>query len=241
MRSFETSPFFEQEKRPDAEGAEAIDFRRLKEMESAEAQIQEKTLLEKFVGKAREMAGVFMLVTLAACSKEKSPESIPAVETPPTPAATTVHGENVEEINAANITDASKWSANIINSMKADRSRVKTAEDADMFLKLHVGEFLFETYAPKVLKAALKNKRAEEIKDFMDYTTDDYRLTLKNARALRSTADELMTGFGLAEKYKEARDELDELIRTLEWNTSYAGEKAREATVGRLKRLSKKD
>jgi len=195
---------------------------------------EEKSILERFRGKeGRDIAKVMIFVSALSAGAGIVKEAY-AQETQPLTKIEQVKQEKQKEqkieINEANLTASSMWSGNIIESARNDMDKIKTAEDAEWLVRSYFNQFVSEYYMPT--KGNLK-EGPYGIK-MRDYSEDDSKFLLQNAREMKELLQELNEKFGI-EAYEKRIEQIDDMITKLEKQSSYAGQKQKEV----LERLEK--
>ncbi len=135
-----------------------------------------------------------------------------------------------EKINKANLTESSRWSQGFIESAHADMKKIKTAEDAEWLVRTYFNQFVSEYYMPT--KGNLK-EGPYGIK-IRNYTEDDSKLLLRNAQEMKRIIQDLNAKFGI-QAYEKRIEQIDDMIIKLERQSSYSGQKQKEA----LERMEK--
>jgi len=198
---------------------------------NAEAALdKERSVLEKFRGKAKDAAKVMMFISALSfgagmAGEARAEDSQAAVK------VEQVEGQNKEklEINEKELTNESKWAKDILESAKKELKELKTSEDAELWLISHVNKFIAD-YIDKFYIAAL-NGTAK------DYTNDDLKYVLKSAQELGEMAQDVRDKFGA--KIKNRTKKINMIIKKLKRRTSYAGRKRKEQIDSLLKRFKK--
>jgi len=142
----------------------------------------------------------------------------------------TTQKKQEEKINKANLTESSRWSQSVIESTRADMKKIKTAEDAEWLVRTYFNQLVSEYYMPT--KGNLK-EGPYGIK-MRNYTEDDSGLLLRNAQEMKKIIQELNAKFGI-EAYEKRIEQIDDMIMKLERQSSYSGQKQKEA----LERMEK--
>lgn len=239
MKSFETGPSPEQIKLEEAtpkflEEKKVVEVReaaREAKLEPEQAFARERSVLERFKGKAKQVAGVLLFVSALSAGPGMVSE-VYAQETKPTTWTEQVQKQEKQEekINEANLTESSKWSRSVVESARADIKKIKTAEDAEWLVRTHFNQFVSEYYMPT--KGNLE-EGPYGIKTRV-YTEDDSKLLLQNAQEMKEIIQELNTKFGL-EAFPKQMKQVNDMIKKLERQSSYSGQKQKEA----LERMEK--
>jgi len=239
MKSFEAGPSPEQIKLeeemaselPKEEVLEVRERVEEPELKPEQALTQERSVLERFKGKAKQVAGVLLFVSALSAGPGMVSEAY-AQETKPTTRTEQVQKQEKQEekINEANLTESSKWSRSVVESARADMKKIKTAEDAEWLVRTHFNQLVSEYYMPT--KGNLK-EGPYGIKT-RDYTEDDSKLLLRNAQEMKKVMQELNTKFGI-EAFDKRIEQVDDMIKKLEQRSSYSGQKQKEA----LERMEK--
>jgi hypothetical protein len=192
------------------------------ELKPEQALTKERSVLERFKGKAKQVAVVLLFVSALSAGPGMVREAH---------AQETEQQEKQEEkINEANLTESSKWSRGVVESARADIKKIKTAEDAEWLARTHFNQFVSEYYMPT--KGDLK-EGPYGIKT-RDYTEDDSKFLLRNAQEMKRIMQELNTKFGI-EAFDKRMEQVDGMIKKLERQSSYSGRKQKEA----LERMEK--
>ena len=240
MKSFEAGPSPEQikseeEMTPEFPKEEGLEMREAvveqAELKPEQAIAQERSVLERFKGKAKQVAGVLLFVSALSAGPGMVGEAY-AQETKPTTRTEQVQKQERQEekINEANLTESSKWSRGVVESARADMKKIKTAEDAEWLVRTHFNQLVSEYYMPTKgnLKEGLYGIKTR------DYTEDDSKLLLRNAQEMKKVMQELNTKFGI-EAFDKRMEQVDDMIKKLERQSSYSGQKQKEA----LERMEK--
>lgn len=201
------------------------------ELKPEKALAHERGVLERFKGKAKQVAGVLLFVSALSAGPGMVSEAY-AQETKPATRTEQVQKQEKQEekINEANLTESSKWSQGVVESARADMKKIKTAEDAEWLVRTHFNQLVSEYYMPT--KGNLK-EGPYGIKT-RDYTEDDSGLLLRNAQEMKKIMQELNTKFGI-EAFDKRMEQVDDMIKKLERQSSYSGQKQKEA----LERMEK--
>jgi len=201
------------------------------ELKPEQAIAQERSVLERFKGKAKQVAGVLLLVSALSAAPGMVGEAYTQEIKP------TIHTEQAqkqekqeEKINEANLTESSKWSRGVVESARADMKKIKTAKDAEWLVRTYFNQLVSEYYMPT--KGNLK-EGPYGIKT-RDYTEDDLKLLLRNTQEMKKIIQELNTKFGI-KAFNKRIEQLDDMIKKLERQSSYSGQKQKEA----LERMEK--
>jgi len=221
MKSFETGPSSEQIKpeeeiTPELPKEEGLEMRKAvaeqAELKPEQAIAQERSVLERFKGKAKQVAVVLLFVSALSAGPGMVGEAY-AQETKPTTRTEQVQKQEKQEekINEANLTESSKWSRGVVESARADMKKIKTAEDAEWLVRTHFNQLVSEYYMPT--KGNLK-EGPYGIKT-RDYTEDDSKLLLRNAQEMKKVMQELNTKFGI-EAFDKRIEQVDDMIKKLE-------------------------
>ncbi|MFH1838090.1 MAG: hypothetical protein ABH808_01165 [Candidatus Kuenenbacteria bacterium] len=125
-----------------------------------------------------------------------------------------------EKINKANLTESSKWSLSIIKFAREDIKKIKTAEDAEQLIHTYFNQFVSEYYIPT--KGDLKEGSYGIIT--RDYTEDDSKLLLQKAQEMKNIIQELSIKFGI-KAFEKRTEQINDIIKKLEWRLSDAGKK----------------
>ena len=189
------------------------------ELNPQNAIVQEKSIFERFTGLPKEVAKVLILVSALsaapALASERSPE-----HGKQTTASETGEKKSGGEINEANLTSSSLWSQEIMNSARADLSKIKTAEDAKWFMKSRfkqlVSEFDFPTQGN--IKEGVYGVKTRE------YSEDDLKLLLKNATEMKQLLQDLHARFGI-ENFDKYLERIDRMISETERRSSYSSQR----------------
>ncbi|MEK7669133.1 MAG: hypothetical protein AAB350_00880 [Patescibacteria group bacterium] len=239
MKSFEDGPSPEQIKSeeempselPKEEVLEVRERAEEPELKPEQALTQERSVLERFKGKAKQVAGVLLFVSALSAGPGMVSEAY-AQETKPATRTEQVQKQEKQEekINETNLTESSKWSRSVVESARADMKKIKTAEDAEWLIRTHFNQLVSEYYMPT--KGNLK-EGPYGIKT-RDYTEDDSKLLLRNAQEMKKVIQELNTKFGI-EALDKRMEQVDDMIKKLERQSSYSGQKQKEA----LERMEK--
>ena len=233
---------------PSIESGKKIDFEELI--------AQEKSLMEEFRGKARNVAKALILTTalsgggwLAGKISAEKKQGTVTEEVKKETAINNVSSEvgeiekNAEKkqtiaeisesevkLEETNLTESSRWSNNVLDSAKEDFDRIKTKEDAEWLIRSHFNQFVSEFYMPKEGNV----REGPYGVPIREYATEDIKLLLKNANELKSLLISLNSKYGVA-NYSKRQQQLDDMIEKLKRKSSYAGQKQMEA----LERMEK--
>lgn len=185
---------------------------------------QERSVLERFKGRAKQVANVFLFVSALSAGPGVASETY-AQETKPTARTEEVQKQEKQEekINEDNLTESSKWSQGVIESARADIKKIKNAEDANWLVRTHLNQLVSEYYIPT--KGNLKE--GSYGRKTRDYTEDDSKLLLRNAQEMKEIIQELNTKFGI-QGYEKQIEQVDIMIKRLERQSSYSGQKQKE-------------
>jgi hypothetical protein len=171
---------------------------------------REQSVLEKFRGKARDVAKVMMFVSGLAAGEGMVSEA--HAEQPR-------QGQKVEKAERRNLTENSKWSDEIATEARRDLKDVQTAQDAEGLVANHFNHFVSEFYLPTkgdVVEAAYGVKTRE-------YSKDDASEVLDNARIMKSILEQLHAKFILA-GYENRLSQINDVIIKIERKTTVAGQ-----------------
>lgn len=190
-----------------------------------QALVQERGILKHFKGKANRVAGVLLLVSAFSAGPYMANETY-AQENNSNIRTEKIQKqeEQVEKINRANLTESSKWSQDILDSARADIGKIKTSEDAEWLVRTYFNQLVSEYYMPT----------GNNLSDgpygikIRNYTEDDSKLLLRNAQEMKKIMQELNTKFGI-EAFSERMEQADDMIEKLERQSSYSGQKQKEA------------
>lgn len=178
---------------------------------------EEKSILDKFRGKARQVAKVMTLVSALSFGSGLANES--RAEEPKAKKQTEQSAEqSAAEINDANVTASSRWSEALVKLANNDRSQLKSSEDAEALVTSYFNQFISEYYLPT--QGELK-EGSYGMKERI-YSDDDLRLLLQNAKEMKKMLEELNTQFGM-KAYENRSQQIDDVIAKLERQNSYAG------------------
>lgn len=213
MNSFENNPIHKQPKEEHSE--EAIEKSPLP---------KEKLILERFRGRAGEVARAMMLVSTLVVGSGITKEAHAQESDSPTKTEQVKQEEQKLEINEANITTSSKWSGDIVESARNDMSKIKTPEDAEWLVRSHFNKFVSEYYMPTTGDLE-EGPYGTKIRN---YTEDDSKFLLQNAQEMKELLQEINEKFSV-EAYKDRTEQVDDIITKLERKLSYAGQKQNEA------------
>lgn len=173
-----------------------------RELNTQSALMQEKTMLEKFRGKAKEVANVLVLTSILSATPgvineayaEKRKSGIRTEQT---------QEKSKNEINHTGLTESSTWSLSMMETIRKEAKNIRTREDA---IKL-IGQgkeirlFFQELYAPtkgKLIKGWIINSR--------EYSEDDLVLLYKSVKELDRLLRDLETNYNL--DMREVRDKI---------------------------------
>ncbi|MCD6270601.1 hypothetical protein J7J23_02350 [bacterium] len=198
---------------------------------------EEKSVLEQFRGKAKNIAKVMLLVSALSVGPGMAKEAW-AQKTQSAIKVEQIDQAKDEEqkieINEANLTASSKWSGEIIEAAKNNMNKVKTAKDAEQLVRLYFNPFVTEFYMPT-------QGRVEEgpygIK-VRHYTEDDTKYLLQNAQEMKELLQELNDKFSI-EAFDKRMRQINDMIKKLERRSSYAGQQKERLLHERLKEILK--
>jgi hypothetical protein len=142
---------------------------------------QERGLLRKFAGKAKNAASVLALVSALSAAPGMTTEAY-GQQVPQTKTEQVIQNK----INEANLTESSTWSRDLLNQVKDDLNKVKTDEDAQ-WLAAEITKVYSEWYLPT--KGTLK-EGPYGIKK-REYSEDDKKLLAQNATEARKILQNL--------------------------------------------------
>ncbi len=192
---------------------------------------EEKSLLERFTGKAKKIARVMTIVSALSVA----PGMVQEVY-----AQENKSGAKVEQVqsNPENLTEASTWASEIVEKAKADMSEIKTAKDADALLGDYLVQFLnkWRFLNKNISKDVNKNL------DKRGYTKEDTKLILQRSQEMEGILDEIDGKFG-ADKVSYSRlgrPFLKDIMKDIEWESSYAYKKQQENFKRLDEQLNKK-
>jgi hypothetical protein len=171
---------------------------------------REKTLLERFSGKAKKIARVMALVSALSAVPVVTQEAY-AQENKDATKVEKVEKEQEEKIDMSKVTEASKWSKDMLEQAKSDLNEIKTADDAD-----YLARDIFKIYAEYYL--GIKTK---------EYTNDDRRFVLQNVKGAVKLLGDLNKKFPV-HGYEHMVDCFSDVVKHLNYSLSYAGKKDRE-------------
>jgi hypothetical protein len=195
------------------------------ELKPEQAIAQERSVLERFKGKAKQVAGVLLFVSAlsiapgvvgeAYAQENKRADQIKQVQK---------QEKQEEKINEAGLTESSKWSREIIESARTDMKKIKTTEDAEWLVRTHFNQFVSEYYMPTIgnLKDGPYGIKTR------DYTEDDSKLLLRNAQEIKKIMQGVNAKFGI-EAFDKRMEQIDDMINKLKRQSSYSGQKQKEA------------
>jgi hypothetical protein len=202
-------------------------------LEPAEAIKNEQSILEKFRGKARQIVKVLTFVSALSVSSGMVNE-VYAQQTKHAGRSEQVKKQEKtkEKINEANLTGSSTWSRGTVEAARADEKKIEQADeteaqkvkDAQWLVKTHFNQFVSEYYMPTNgdLKEGPYGIKMRE------YSEDDLRLLLQEAREMKSFLQELNAKYPL-EAFDKRMEQIDDMIKKLEGRSSYSGQKQKEA------------
>jgi hypothetical protein len=143
-------------------------------------------------------------------------------------------------VNASELTRASRWSTEIMQKMSAEISQVKTAEDADWFIRDHMNHLGSEYYNPtegplKTTRSAVGNYRVR----YREYSLEDSRLLALQSSVMRDVVTYLHETFGTSpggvfgetkgdEVFRMRIERIDEMSNRVKESMSYASRKQDE-------------
>ncbi len=120
------------------------------------------------------------------------------------------------------LTNASKWAGEKVKSAQKDLQHIKTAQDAEWLVKLHMDEFADDFYsAPRTPSGRIAYNTE------LFYTIDDAQYVIECAKTLKGIMEDLQGRYGVG-NYEERQARLDKVISNLEQQTSYSSLKERE-------------
>jgi hypothetical protein len=185
---------------------------------------EEKSLLEKFTGKAKNVARVMALVSALSAAPGLVPEAH-AQQAPDTKT------EQVEKntINEANVTESGKWVRDILEKAKSELSEVETKKDAIIFINVNMGDFIKEYRFPtkgNIRKAEYNGKIYDNIVT-RKYTKEDSKIIIETAKEFKTILQDLNSKFSL-EGYDKTQNTLDEVINKATEESSYTHRKQQE-------------
>ncbi len=198
---------------------------------------REESLSERLQGSARKAAKVMMLITalsaLPGLSKDAHaigyaeslgrPERIEQTNQQET--------KKTEKTEKIKLTNASRWAGEKMKSAQNDLKYIKTAQDAEWLVRLHMDEFVDEFFSPPRNASGRIIYNAERV-----YTMDDAKYTIECAKTLKGIMEDLQGRFGVG-NYEQRQARLDKVISNLEQQTSYSFQKEQEAHREAMKRF----
>lgn len=207
MKSFESPSASEQEK-----------------LQPERAVAQERGVLDRFRGKAKEIAGVMMMLSALSVMPGIPTEAYAEKRKQPTQAGQ-IQKNKEQHVNEAKLTASSTWAGAIMESMRADMGKIKTAEDADWLMRSHFRKFISEYYFPtegNVKEGAYGVK-------VRHYSPEDAQFVLKNAQEMKQMLQDLNMRYGMdIELYGKRLERIDDMIGKLERKSSYSYQKRQE-------------
>ncbi len=183
----------------------------------------EKSFLDKFKGRVSKVANAMML----ASALSGAPGVVKDVE------AQVRNSTKTEDVKkeGGNITESGSWAKDMIKSVKEDVSKLKTAEDAEWFLRRQVGAFIGEWHQPT--KGNIK-EGAYGLKERVS-TDDDLDLILDSAKEMNGVLEQVNEKFPNLPSYENKKGDLRRMINSYEDQTSYAGKQKRKVLDDYLK------
>jgi hypothetical protein len=223
MHAFEHEPsFFESET--------SSEFR------SEEVLGREKTVLDKFRGRAKELAALMIFASSIACGPRveradagaHDRTNIEMQNTKPRPARpSTLQKEIPTSISArtsvSSTAEAGVGSENNDTPNNSEVSRLKTKEDAEWYVRSHLNPLISEFYIP-TKGEVVEGPYGVPIRK---YSAEEYGMQLKSARIMERTLTYLHKKFGL-DNFEERMAQIRDMITKLEQQSSYAGQAQRE-------------
>ncbi len=196
------------------------------EFESEKALGHEKTLLERFSGKARKIARVMTLVSALSAAPGLVQEAYAQQATP----GTKTEQVNKDTINEANVTESGSWAKQILEKAKSELSEVETKEDALAFINANVGNFVREWRFPTKGNIRALEYGGKTYSNIVSrrYSADDGKLIMQSARAFKSIIQDLDSKYQIGNIGNNAQTILDDIIKDAAEKSSYANRKRQE-------------
>jgi cell division protein FtsL len=200
----------------------------LKAFDSEKALEKERGILERFGGKAKHIARVMLVVSVLTSGPLLARKAYAEEGQARSKTEEVEHEKQNLEIDKAKLTESSQWSGGIVESARKDLVKIKTADDAEWLVRSYFNKFVSEYYLPT--KGDLK-EGPYGIKS-RQYTLDDLKFLLKNARELKKILRGLNEKFGIT-AYQNRMEQINDIIYKtegqLEEQSSYAGQKEKES------------
>lgn len=196
---------------------------------------KEKSFLDKFYGPCKKIAQAMVLVSalsfgagFAQKVEAGGPRKQYRVEQ---------NIQNYGDINERNITGSGSWAQESLNRANSELSRVRTAEDAEWFIRSNIMEFVNEYFRPT--KGDIQSVRAYGVDlPSRRYSQDDSKLILEKAQALRRIFHDLKARFNLM-GFDATQENLDDIIVRTKESMSYAGQKQEETRQKFIEQLNR--
>lgn len=203
------------------------------ELKPEQALAQERGVLERFKGKAKQVVGVLLFVSALSAGSGLVSETYAQEAEPATQIEQAQkQEERGEKINEANLTESSKWARDIINSAQAEMEKIETAEDAEWLLRTYFNQFVYEYYMPT--KGNLKEGSYGLAT--RDYTEDDIKLLFKSALDMKGIVHNLNYKFKI-KAFDKRMEQIDDVIIKLGKKSFYSGQKQKMAVERMEKRI----
>lgn len=193
------------------------------ELEPEKALTQEESIFNKFHGKAKKIANVMILMTALSAAPGFTQEAYAQEKGRQPVKQEQVQQKEEDKINEAKLTGSSTWARGITESARADLKKIKTAEDAEWLIRSHFNQLVSEYYLPT--KGNLK-EGPYGIKT-REYSEDDTKLLLQSAKEMKQLLQDLNTKYGI-EAYDKRQEQIDDMIKKLERQSSNSFQKQKE-------------
>ncbi len=195
---------------------------------------REESLSERLQGSARKAAKVMMLVTalsaLPGLSKDAHAigyaESVGRTER-----TEQVYRKDEQQSEKIKVTGASAWAGEHTKKALSDLKHIKTAQDAEWMVQLHVDGFADEFYSAPRNASGRSTYNTERV-----YTIDDAKYVIDCTKTLKSIMEDLRRRYSVG-NYEKRQARLDAVISNLEQQTSYSFQKEQEARREVMKRF----
>jgi hypothetical protein len=182
--------------------------------------LEEKNLLGRFRGKAGNVAKLFMLMSTMAAAPNFVP-SADAQERAPRASTEQIQDDVIDE---EKITASGTWARDMVNTARAELGEVKTAEDAEWFVRSNISRFHSEFRRPT--KGNLE--KGQYGNNIRRYSEEDLELVLESAKNIKDILDDLREKRFGDDLYEDEEEALNGMIEQLTQRTSYAGRKQSE-------------
>ncbi len=205
---------------------EVVDSIESADFKPEQALNKEKTLFERFSGKAKKIARVMTLVSALSAAPGLVQEAYAEQKSPDVK----VKQVEKESINEANVTESGKWAKEILDQAKSELSEVKTREDAIHFINSNAGSFMRECYFPT--KGNIRQAELVPTLTLRKYSVDDLRLIAQVAEQLKTILQDLDSKYSMGGTIDKVKTNLDDIDKKASSETLYSSRKQADASSG---------